>query len=175
MITEGIDPRRIEELHLLCTAPREQIVYDGWLVRTAANDVKRARSVNPFYASTKPLDEKVAHCEELYAAAGLPAIFRITPFAPPALDAALEARSYDRIDHTRQQVTRLNRPLPAAPEGVAFRSMILEAWLDVAGPMRGQTADARDAEFQRLHHGEVPGYCMLAYVAEEPVACGLVM
>jgi ribosomal protein S18 acetylase RimI-like enzyme len=172
--TEGIDRRRIEESHLLCTAPREQVVYDGWLVRRAPNDVKRARSVNAFHASAKPLPEKIEHCEGLYAAVGLPAIFRITPFAPETLDKALADRGYERLDHTLQQVARLNRPLPVAPEGVSFRSMILEDWLEAAAPIRRQSAAAREAELQRLHHGAVPGYCMLAYVGDEAVACGLV-
>ena len=175
MTTDGIDPRRIEELHLLCTAPREQVVYDGWLVRRAPNDIKRARSVNAFYASAKPLPEKIDHCERLYAEAGLATIFRITPFSPPSLDAALEARGYERIDHTLQQVARLNRPLPPAPEGITFRSMILEDWLEIASQLRGQSDAGREAEFQRLHHGEVPGYCMLGYADEEAVACGIVM
>jgi ribosomal protein S18 acetylase RimI-like enzyme len=131
--------------------------------------------VNAFYAGTKPLDEKIEHCERVYAEADLPSLFRITPFAPPALDAALEARGYERIDHTLQQLTRLNRPLPSAPAGVAFRSMILEDWLEAAASLRQQSEAARDAEFRRLHHGEVPGYCMLAYAGDEAVACGLVM
>ena len=176
MATDPLDPRRIEELHLLCTAPREQVVYDGWLVRRAPNDVKRARSVNAFYASAKPLPEKIDHCERLYTEAGLPPLFRITPFVrPESLDAALAERGYERIETVLQQVMRLNRPLPAAPEGVTFRSMILEEWLESAASIRHQSEAAREAEFQRLHHGEVPGYCMLAYAGDEAVACGLVM
>jgi ribosomal protein S18 acetylase RimI-like enzyme len=175
MTTEGFDPRRIEELHLLCTAPVEQVVYDGWLVRRAGNDVKRVRSVNPFYAGTKPLDEKIEHCEGLYAEAGLPSLFRLTPFAPPALDDELQDRGYERFDHTLQQVARLNRPLPEAPEGVSFRTMIVEDWLPAATLLRHQSEAAREAEFRRLHHGEVPGYCMLAYAGADVVACGLVM
>ena len=176
MTTNPIDPRRIEELHLLFTAPREQVVYDGWLVRRAPNDVKRARSVNAFYASTKPVQEKIDHCERLYAEAGLPSLFRLTPFSrPESLDAALAERGYERIETDFEQVAHLNRPLPAPPEGVTFHPMLLEDWLELAAPIRGQSEAMREAEFRRLHHGEVPGYCLLARVGDEAVACGLVM
>ena len=71
---------------------RRQLFYDGWLLFLLAGKAKRGRSVNAHFGSTLPLAEKIAHCERLYARHGLPALFRITPFAQPAhLDAALAA------------------------------------------------------------------------------------
>jgi GNAT superfamily N-acetyltransferase len=176
MSVDGLEPARLEEVLLLCTAPVEQVVYDGWLVRTPQNDVKRASSVNAFYGSTKPLDEKIARCEAMFAEAGLPPIWRLTPFSkPPTLDAALEAWGYVRFEPSLVQVARLTRPFVSLPEGIEFKSMILERWLEVTGPMRGRTPAQLEAEFRRLHHGEVPGYCSAAYVGREAVGCGLVM
>jgi len=176
MTIEGPDSSRLEEILLLCTAPVEQVAYDGWLVRTPRNDVKRAGSVNAFYGSTKPLEEKIARCESMFADAGLPPIWRLTPFSKPAmLDAALEARGYVRFEPSLVQVARLTKPFTPPPEGIEFRSMILERWLEVSGLMRGRTPEQIEAEFRRLHHGEVPGYCTIAYIGEDPVACGLVM
>jgi len=176
MTVEGLAPGRLEEILLLCTAPVEQAAYDGWLVRTPQHDVKRASSVNAFYGSTKPLDEKIARCEAMFSKAGLPPIWRLTPFSKPStLDASLEARGYVRFEPSLVQVARLTKPFAAPPEGVEFRSMILERWLEEAGEMRGRTPEQIEAEFRRLHHGEVPGYCTIAYIGEEPVACGLVM
>jgi GNAT superfamily N-acetyltransferase len=176
MTIEGLEPSRLEEILLLCTAPVEQVAYDGWLVRTPQHDVKRASSVNAFYGSTKPLDEKIARCEAMFADAGPPPIWRLTPFSKPStLDADLEARGYVRFEPSLVQVARLSRPFAPAPEGIEFKSMILERWLEVSGPMRGKTPEQTEAEFRRLHHGEVPGYCTVAYVGEEAVACGLVM
>jgi len=41
--------------------------------------------------------------------------------------------------------------------------------------MRGRTPEQIEAEFRRLHHGEVPGYCTIAYAGGEALGCGLVM
>lgn len=173
---EGLEPSRIEEILLLCTAPPEQVAYDGWLVRRAANDVKRARSVNAFYGSTKPLAEKLDHCEALFAEAVLPSIFRLTPFSRPAnLDSTLEARGYERIEPSLVQVNHLSRPFPQPPDGLRFESMLLEDWLTRSGGLRGRTQAQLDAEFRRMHHGEVPGYCVIACAGDEAVACGIVM
>jgi ribosomal protein S18 acetylase RimI-like enzyme len=145
-------------------------------VRTPQHDVKRASSVNPFYGSTKPLDEKIARCEAMFADAGLSPIWRLTPFSKPdSLDAALEERGYLRFEPSLVQVARLTKPFVLPPEGIEFKSMILERWLEVAGQMRGRTPEQVEAEFRRLHHGEVPGYCTIAYLGDEAVACGLVM
>jgi ribosomal protein S18 acetylase RimI-like enzyme len=175
--TEIIEPGRVEEVLLLCTAPVEQVAYDGWLVRRAVNDrTKRARSINAFYGSTRPLAEKLAHCEKLYAEAGLEPLFRLTPFSRPAnLDASLGERGYELFEPSFVQVTRLNRPFPTAPDGVRFESMILERWLELTRELRGLSQRQVEAEFSRLHNGEVPGYCSIAYAGDEPVACGLVM
>ena len=141
----------------------------------AVDDVKRARSVNSAGPSTLPLDEKLEHVERLYAEAGLPALFRLTRFSTPGLDTALEERGYVVLERSLQQVTRLNRRLPGPPEGITFDSMILEEWLELAAPIRGQPEAMRAAELRRLLHSEVPGYCMLARIAGETVAYGLLM
>ncbi len=53
--------------------------------------------------------------------------------------------------------------------------MLLERWVEEAGVLRGRSQEAREAEFLRLQAGNVPAYCVMAYVRKEPVACGLVM
>src|SRR5207245_7472268 len=83
--------RRIEERALNASGPFQSLVYDGWLLGYRPGPTKRLRCVNPFYRSTLSLDEKVAYCTAFYAAAKLPAIFRLLPFSePPSLDAWLE-------------------------------------------------------------------------------------
>jgi GNAT superfamily N-acetyltransferase len=176
MTVEGIDARRIEEILLLCTVPREQLAYDGWLVRRARNDVKRARSVNAYYGSTQPLDAKIDHCERLYAEYGLPPVFRLTPFSiPETLDDALARRGYEVFEPSLVQVNRLSGPLPPPPDGLRFETMLLERWVEDAGVLRGLPRERRAAEFDRLHDCEAPGYCTITYVGAEAVACGFII
>jgi N-acetylglutamate synthase len=176
MTGDDVTPQALEEILLLCTVPREQLAYDGWLVRRARNDVKRARSVNAVYGSTRPLAEKIEHVEKLFAAYDLPPVWRLTHFSrPPGLDDALAERGYEVFDRSLMQVNRLTRPLPSPPDGLRFESMILERWSQEAGWLRGLTEEQIEAEFARLHEGEVPGYCTIAYAGREAVGCGLVM
>jgi hypothetical protein len=70
LIQDPIEARRVEELLLNATQPARQLQYDGWLLRLARDDVKRASSVNPAYGSSLPLEEKIAHCERVYAEHG---------------------------------------------------------------------------------------------------------
>ena len=84
---------QLEDLMLNMSAPSEQVLYDGWLLRFSPHDIKRAQSVTALY-STLPVAEKIERTEELYRRAGLPPLFRISPLSQPVdLDQQLEARS----------------------------------------------------------------------------------
>jgi GNAT superfamily N-acetyltransferase len=103
-------------------------------------------------------------------------VFRLTPFSvPPALDGTLAQRGYVVFEPSLVQITRLSGPMPSPPDGLRFESMLLERWVEEAGAMRGLPPERRTAEFDRLHNGEAPGYCTMAYVEDEAVACGLVI
>jgi ribosomal protein S18 acetylase RimI-like enzyme len=172
---DEIDARRIETLHLRATAPREQLEYDGWLVRRALGDVKRARSVNTIGASTLPLDEKIARCEALFAEAGLPSVFRLTPFATEGLDGSLARHGYDVQDRSLQQVARLERFTDEPAPALQFESPTLDEWLAVASPLRQQSEVSREAEARRLAASDMDVTCALALADREVVACGLLL
>jgi len=147
----GIDAARIEEAGLNALQTRRQLFYDGWLLRLAPGKARRARSVNAHFGSTLPLPVKIAHCEELYARHGLPALFRITPFVqPPELDGALAARGYAAFETTLVQALALaaapeRRALPA---GVALTEADVGTFVDAVGDLRGSPPP------QRAAHGE---------------------
>ena len=142
------DDQRLEELGLNSSAPAGQLLYDGWLVRLAPGKAKRARSVNAVYASTQPLDAKIAHCERLYRRAGLPALFRVTPFSQPAgLDAELERRGYVRFDPTVVEAAAID---PARFDPGTAEPMGLAAWVDAVGAMRDSPPEHREAHRARL-------------------------
>jgi len=147
------DLRRLEELGLNSSTPPGQLLYDGWLLRLLPGKAKRARSVNAVYPSTRPLDEKVAHCEDVYRARGLPPIFRVTPFSePPMLDAALEARGYARRDETSVESAFIETPGPAAPPA----AMELAAWVDAVALLRGSPTHHRESHLARLASSPLP-------------------
>ncbi|HSW81889.1 MAG TPA: GNAT family N-acetyltransferase [Usitatibacter sp.] len=142
------DARRIEELSLNSSAPPGQLIYDGWILRMLRGKAKRARSVNAVYTSTIPLPEKIGYCERLYGQAGVPALFRITPFSNPhELDRSLESRGYERFDPTSVESATINSA--QFTDGTA-EAMELRAWVEAVGELRGSPAVHRDAHFARI-------------------------
>jgi hypothetical protein len=71
----------------------QSLLYDGWLLGHRAGPTKRLRCINPTYRSSLPPERKLAYCTDFYRTTGLPAIFRMLPFAQPVgLDAFLAER-----------------------------------------------------------------------------------
>lgn len=141
------DDRRLEELSLNSSAPPGQLLYDGWLIRLLPGKAKRARSVNAVYPSRLPLEEKIGYCERLFAAAKVPALFRLTPFVqPPDLDAVLERRGYGRFDDTAVECAEIGGSLPP---GTA-RAIALDRWIEAVGELRGSPPEHRRAHRLRL-------------------------
>jgi N-acetylglutamate synthase len=176
MIFEEREARRIEELLLNATQPAQQLQYDGWLLRLAQNDVKRASSINPIYGSSLPVEEKIAHCERVYGEHGLPPLYRMTPMAKPAsLDETLARHGYERFERSLCMSASLREPLPPARDDLHFERPHLDRWLDLVAKMRGLTAERRQSERERLFESTLPGFAVAARLDEECVGCGLVM
>lgn len=90
---------RIEQLSMRAWPALEEEWLDGWMLRAAQGYTGRANSVNPQADSTRSLPEKIAYCEQWYAARKLPAKFRLHPCSMPGkLDATLAARGYQHND-----------------------------------------------------------------------------
>ena len=142
------DARRIEELSLNSSAPPGQLVYDGWILRLLRGKAKRARSVNAVYESRLPLDTKIGFCERLYKQAGVPALFRITPFVtPPDLDSRLEGRGYQRFDPTAVEAAEID---PSRLANASAESMELRAWVEAVSDLRAAPPEHRAAHFARI-------------------------
>jgi ribosomal protein S18 acetylase RimI-like enzyme len=172
-----IDARRIEEAGLNALQTQRQLFYDGWLLRVSPGKAKRARSVNAHFGSTLPLDEKVARCEDVYAAHGLSTLFRVTPLSQPGtLDAALAARGYVSFDETLVQHAPLRPPAQVAQrDGLALAAVTVAAFVEEVGRLRGSPSAQRAAHLERLadspldlapvvarHEGVVVGAGMLS-------------
>lgn len=92
--------RCVEDACLNAWPALKEIFYDGWLIRLAEGHTRRTNSVNVLHAGVTPMDEKIAHCERLYGAHGLPAIFRIRSTDDPALERVLASRGYGAEDES---------------------------------------------------------------------------
>lgn len=169
------DPRRVEEIGLNNLQSRRQLLYDGWLVFLSPGRAKRARSVNAFYGSTLPLPDKVGRCETLYARAGLPALFRITPFVQPAgLDEALAGRGYVEFDRTLVMGAPLASP-PARPHRaeVELTAPLPDAFVEIVGAMRGSPPSQRAAHLERIAQSPHDIRPLVAWRDGRPVASGV--
>lgn len=176
MSSHGPFLRRIEEAGLNNLHTRRQLLYDGWLLFLLPGKAKRARSVNPHFGSTLPLDDKIAHCERVYAQHGLPALFRITPFAQPAaIDRELAARGYVTFDRTLVQTAALDAP-PAAivDDQLVLEHPLLDAFVDAIGELRGSPLGQRAAHLERLAQSPLDLRAVIARIDGAVVGAGLV-
>jgi GNAT superfamily N-acetyltransferase len=165
--------RRLEEWGLNSSQPPAQVLYDGWLLRFSRGLAKRARSVNALYPGTVPLEEKIAHCERRYADAGLPAIFRITPFSQPVdLEAVLEVGGYRKFDRTCVETADLAvRSPPAADARV--EAVALDPWIRAVGELRGSPPAHVAAHAARLQAVALPRRQVLLSEGGKVLAAGL--
>lgn len=164
---------RVEDAGLRASQPREQAVYDGWLLRYADGKAKRARSVNPVAAGALPLDEKLAHCAAFYARRGMPVLVRITPFSRPAgLDDLLAARGFTAFEDTRVMVADLGAPVPVAVPGMAIAALDRAAFGALLGALHGLDAARAAVERDRFAQSAGDGCYLAAMDDGRAVACG---
>jgi ribosomal protein S18 acetylase RimI-like enzyme len=91
----------VEDVCLSTWPALTDIFYDGWILRLANGLTQRTNSVNILSQGSRPLGEKVAHCEDFYRRQGMSALFRLRSDADPLLDQFLSARGYRTGDESR--------------------------------------------------------------------------
>lgn len=165
---------RIEDAGLNASAPPQQRWLDGWLVRFSPGKAKRARCVNAVADGRLPVAQRLAACEQVFEAAKLPLIVRITPFTlPVTLDAALEAQGLRRFDDTQvmtlADLTTIDEPAHA---GLSITPIGLDAFAERVGAFRSSPVIQRQAQAERLKNAPVPFFAFELRTEGEPVACG---
>lgn len=169
-----MQPKRLEEVSLNAWPALQHILLDGWLLRFAKGYTRRANSINPLYASSMDLDEKIGRCETIYVQRGLPVVFRLTPFAmPPKLDQHLARRHYERIDLTHvQQVDLTHQALPVA-SAVTLQEESLDHWMQLFCRLSEAPMSKHQTHKEILQ--AIPSRCLLASLqdANSVVACGM--
>ncbi len=166
---------RIEDAALTASQPREQAIYDGWLLRYANGKAKRARSVNLIGAGDLPLQEKLGYCAQFYQRHGVPFILRITPFSRPhSVDAALARLGYVALEDTRVMVARVvpKGEVASAPDG-AVGTVDRATFGKALAELHGLDSARAAVEQQRFALSVVDGiYIVVRGDAGHPIACG---
>ena len=180
MTADGFDDgwlARIEEAGLNASTPREQRVIDGWLVRLAPGKAKRARSIQPVAPGRLGIDEKLALCLPLFAAAELPPIVRITPFAQPArLDEHLAEVGMTRFDDSLVMVLPSLDAIAStgtfADEGETLETVDARSFAEWIGAARGSSAREVAAHADRIANAPVPHHALALRDRDGVVVCG---
>ncbi|MDB5828760.1 MAG: GCN5-like N-acetyltransferase [Variovorax sp.] len=139
--------RAFEERSFNAWPACQTVLFNGWLFRMAGGYTKRANSVNA--AEPGASFEGVRRAAEtLYARHGLPAVFRLSPLAPPEADRELAACGYALFDPT--QVARASLAAAAEHPSISVSSTPSPEWLDGFAAANGVASLHR-----ALHHAMV--------------------
>lgn len=123
--------RPLEEIQLSTWPTLKTALVDGHIVRLGNGVTGRANSVNALFPAVRPAGEVLAEIETLYAAAGLPTLFRDTPLLNEAMREALAARGYKTF---KPSVVQLAQHLPDDGDpAVSFTPTLTDAWLEALG------------------------------------------
>lgn len=140
---------RVEEAGLNASQPREQLLFDGWLLRFSPGKARRSRSINAVAAGSLPLARKLDACGRWYRRFGLPMLVRVTPFSlPQGLDGDLAAAGYTAFDETRV-MTRALSP-DDSEEGVAGQEADAATFAAAVGRLRGSPPEHVEGHRRRL-------------------------
>jgi ribosomal protein S18 acetylase RimI-like enzyme len=175
MESSEFSSNRIEELSLNAWPALQTLLYDGWVLRFAGGYTRRANSVNPLYASSLPLEEKIAACEEIYRSQGLPVIFKLTLEPRLAdLDAELDQRGYQADAFTSVQLMDLQAgSFSGDIPGFIVYETLTEDWFSAFCALSG-TPDRHLAPMRQLLNLILPRHSFAMLQADgRPVACGL--
>ena len=151
--------------------PAQQVVQHGdWQFRRSGGFTKRANSANASVPGADFSGQRAA-AEAFYARHGQPAVFRISPLAPPQADHELLQAGYRR--HEPSLVLQATLACAAPDDAVTLASSPSAAWLEGLAEANGVAAQHR-----ATHHAMVRAIALPAGFAtlqrhDEPVAFGL--
>ncbi|MFD1136617.1 GNAT family N-acetyltransferase [Paenibacillus urinalis] len=164
----------IEELSLNHWPSLSTLLYGGWLLRLANGFTKRANSIHPLYHSAGETARKITECEKLYAANGLPAVFKITPFIHPAeLDSTLDQAGYSVVDVTSVQTVDLAHIRKPRLTSVQIYECPHDEWLNDYYKLNQVKAADRITMERMLSNIKTRRGFISLYDDEQVVACGL--
>ena len=150
--------RAAETAGLNASAPPQQEMLDGWLIRLSPGKAKRSRCINALAQGRLPLADMLTRCRLAFEAAGLPLVLRLTPFTQPAdLDQQLARLAWAYFDDTRVMLRPDLAGLPPSslPAGCALQPVSHVEYAQVVGQLRGSGATEISAHAERMQHSPV--------------------
>jgi ribosomal protein S18 acetylase RimI-like enzyme len=159
--------RSVEEACLNGWPALRGIVFDGWLLRLSEGYTRRSNSIHLLSQGSRSPDEKVASCERIYAAHGLPTVFCLTATTPPSVGAVLDERGYGPPeDETCVLYQHIGGSKPLRSSHVELtEGLPAEAWLGTLARLQGQDEKARTTHRRILGALAVPA--VFASASEE--------
>ncbi|HYC66211.1 MAG TPA: hypothetical protein VEC14_15885, partial [Reyranellaceae bacterium] len=106
----------------------EALDLAGWRLRFSGGYTKRANSINALRPDAQCDSATLDDLERRYRERGLRPVWRLSPLAPPALSAALDARGYPVIEESHLQVCPLDGRLWRDPDVQLFAKPT-DAWI----------------------------------------------
>nr|WP_294490859.1 GNAT family N-acetyltransferase [uncultured Anaerosporobacter sp.] len=188
------DITKYEEITMNAFPAMLSEVYDGWILRYTGGYTFRGNSVNPIYASSINVEEKIQECERRYLKQGLPSVFKMTDVAEEGLDLVLEKYGYEIQKKADIMTIQL---IPEEVVGdvkkkdkVCIEANILESsnatyeakmdyhaveeWLDDFVVLNGTKEEpTKSIAKEVLRKIQNPIFCASIYKNEEMAACGL--
>lgn len=165
--------QRAEQAGLNASAPPQEKLIEGWLIRLSPGKAKRSRCINALAAGSLPLDELLARCQAAFAAANLPLYVRVTPYSQPAdLDAQLAAKGWPASDAADVMVLAALPADAALPAGQVLQTLDAPAYAQLVGHLRGSSEAEISAHAERLAASPVAYRGFALRDGTELLACG---
>ncbi len=142
--------RRIEESRLNASTPREQMLYEGWLLRWGGDSRPESHCVIPSAADLQHLPERLAYCDRHYARHGMTTLVRVTPMSPPGLDGVLADAGYEAVGEGRVMTADISQSPDLLDTGLQFELVDREVFARESGKRLGSTLQSIEATVERL-------------------------
>ncbi len=167
--------KEVEAFSINAWPSLQTVLLDGWLLRFADGYTWRSNSVSALYeGGERTLEEKIAICEAIYAEAGQPTIFKITPFIDPRLDSLLDERGYNSVEHSL--VMELG-DLSEVPEPTRYDIQIdlavNQEWVNRLMTMNGMSEKSGRTTMKMFERPLMRTGFFTLYDGETAIACGI--
>jgi len=165
---------KLEEIALNAWPALETIQIDGWVIRYANGVTKRSNSVNPIYASSQNIDEKIDFCEKFYLSKGIPVCFKITEIAQPSgLDEMLDKRGYAHKFDVLIQTMDISMLTGEMDKNIQLLEETDDLWLDHYIKMNDSKPSDKPVYKQIIDNIQFPKCLFMLSLNEVVIGCGL--